>query len=124
MPTAEQSLSRFLSEYAEHLLELAQREGFAFSVRETARCVTVRCTLPDGHVRYVIFEDHRIENPHGGKPHVCNQWHKAIGEPTSYIMGREVQDVSLIQKALRATAVMCLTQSEAYNKIKKEIFQD
>lgn len=123
MPIAEASLSDFLSENADRILDLAEKEGFTFSVREGPRCITVRCTLPDGHVRFVVFDDHRVENPHGGKPHVCNQWYKAIGDPISYTMGKDVSNLSLIKKALRTTAVMCLTQSEAYNDMKTSIFE-
>lgn len=123
MPTAESSFSAFLAENADHLLLLCRKEGFAFSVKESSRCITVRCTLPGGHVRFVIFDDHRIENPHGGKPHVCNQWHKAVGDPISYTMGKDMADASQLESVLRATAVMCLTQSEAYNTMKETIFQ-
>ena len=122
MLTAEKSFSAFLAENADHLLELALKEGFVFSVKESARSITVRCTLPNGHVRFVIFDDHRINNPHGEKPHVCNQWHKAVGDPISFTVGKEVTDASQLQNVLRATAVMCLTQSDAYNDMKAHIF--
>jgi hypothetical protein len=122
MQTAECSFSAFLAENADHLLELCQKEGFTFSVKESSRCITVRCTLPNSHVRFIIFDDHRVENPHGGKPHVCNQWHKAVGDPVSFTMGKELTNVSRLKSVLRATAVMCLTQSEAYNEMKAQIF--
>ncbi|MBP6949031.1 MAG: hypothetical protein KBC41_03085 [Candidatus Pacebacteria bacterium] len=122
MQTVKKSFSDFLNENKQRILELCLLEGFTFSIKESVRCVTVKCTLPDGHVRFVIFDDHRIENPHGEKPHVCNQWHKAIGDPISYSMGKDLTDMSKFQKALSATAVMCLTQSEAYNDMKVQIF--
>lgn len=122
MPTAEHTFSAFLAENADLLLKLALKEGFAFSVKESTRSITVRCTMPCGYVRFVVFDDHRIENPHGGKPHVCNQWHKAIGDPVSYTLGKDVTDASQLESALRATAVMCLTQSEGYNDMKAKIF--
>lgn len=122
MPTAENSFSTFLSENANHILKLCLLEGFVFLVKESSRCITVRCTLPNGHVRFVVFDDHRIENPHGEKPHVCNQWHKAVGDPVSYTMGKDVTDSSQLQNILRAVAVMCLTQSDAYNSMKAQIF--
>lgn len=122
MPTAENSLSTFLTENANKILGLALKEGFVFSVKESSRCITVRCILPDGHIRFVVFDDHRIENPHGGKSHVCNQWHKAVGDPVSYTMGKDVADASQLQNVLRAVAIMCLTQSDAYNDIKAQIF--
>lgn len=122
MPTAEKSFCTFLTENADHLLDLCLKEGFVFSVKESSRCITVRCTLPNGHVRFVVFDDHRIENPHGGKPHVCNQWHKALGDPISFTMGKEATNASQLQSVLRATAVMCLTQSDAYNDMKAHIF--
>lgn len=122
MPTAENSFSLFLIENVDQLLELCQKEGFAFSVKESSRCITVRCRLPNGYIRFVVFDDHRIENLHGGKPHVCNQWHKAVGDPISFTMGKEVTDASQLQSVLRATAVMCLTQSDAYNDMKAQIF--
>ena len=122
MPTAEKSFSVFLAENADRLLLLCQKEGFAFSIKESSRSITVRCTLPSGYVRYVVFDDHRTLNPHGGKPHVCNQWHKAVGDPISFTMGKEVTDVTRLQSVLRATAVMCLTQSDAYNDMKAQIF--
>jgi hypothetical protein len=122
MPTAEKLFSAFLTRNADHLVDLCLSEGFVFSVRESSRCVTVRCILPSGNVRFVVFDDHRIENPHGEKPHVCNQWHKAIGDPISFTMGEEITCASQLRKVLRATAVMCLTQSEAYNDMKVDIF--
>lgn len=122
MLTAEKSFSAFLTENADKLLDLCVKEGFKFSVKESLRCITVRCTLPNGHIRFVVFDDHRIENPHGGKPHVCNQWHKAVGDPISYTMGKDVTDASKLQNVLRTTAVMCLTQSDAYNDMKAQIF--
>lgn len=122
MLTAEKTFSTFLVENAESLLSLARKEGFIFSVKESSRCVTVRCVLPDGHVRFVVFDDHRTVNSHGGKPHVCNQWHKTIGDPISFTMGKDVSDVLKLQNILRATAIMCLTQSKAYHEMKDEIF--
>lgn len=122
MLTANHPFSDFLSENANHLLGLAQKEGFVFLVKGSSRCVTVRCTFPDGHVRFVIFDDHRDENSHGGTPHVCNQWHKADGDPISFTVGKEMPDASRLQNVLRATAVMCLTQSEAYNEMKAQVF--
>jgi hypothetical protein len=122
MRTAEKSFSDFLTENRGLLLDLCLKEGFMFSVKESSRSITVRCTLPNGYVRFVVFDDHRIENPHGGKPHVCNQWHKAVGAPVSYTMGKDVTDASQLQNVLRTTAVMCLTQSEAYNEMKAKIF--
>lgn len=122
MLTAEKSFSAFLTQNADHLLELCLSEGFVFSVKESARCITVRCMLPDGYIRFVVFDDHRTVNPHGGKPHVCNQWHKAVGDPVSYTMGKELTDALQLQSVLRATAVMCLTQSNAYNDMKTKIF--
>ncbi len=122
MSTAEKSFSAFLAEHADHLLLLCQKEGFVFSVKESARSITVQCTLPSGYVRFVVFDDHRIENPHGGKPHVCNQWYKAVGDPISFTIGKDVTDASQLKSVLRATAVMCLTQSEAYNEMKVQIF--
>lgn len=122
MQTVEKPFSAFLSENADHLLELCVKEGFRFSVKESSCCVTVRCTLPDGYIRFIVFDDHRIQNPHGGKPHVCNQWHKAIGEPVSYTLGKEITDVSQLQRILRTTAVMCLTQSEGYIEMKSQVF--
>lgn len=123
MLTAEHSFSAFLTENADYILELCLLEGFMFSVKESSRSITVRCTLPNGYVRFIIFDDHRIENPHGGKPHVCNQWHKAVGDPVSYTMGKDTVDASRLQDVLRATAVMCLTQCEAYNEMKWKLFQ-
>lgn len=122
MPIAETSFSTFLTENVDQLLLLCQKEGFVFLVKESSRSITVQCTLPSGYVRYVVFDDHRIENPHGGKPHVCNQWYKAVGDPISFTMGKEVTDLSRLQSVLRATAVMCLTQSDAYNDMKAQIF--
>lgn len=122
MPIAERSFSAYLTENADHLLKLCLSEGFVFSVKESSRCITVRCTLPSGYIRFVVFDDHRTENPHGGKPHVCNQWHKAVGDPLSFTIGKEVTDTSRLQSVLRATAVMCLTQSDAYNEMKAQIF--
>lgn len=122
MPTAEKSFSAFLTENADHILKLCLLEGFVFSVKESSRCITVRCTLPNGHIRFVVFDDHRIDNPHGGKPHVCNQWHKAVGDPISFTMGKDITDSSQLQNVLRAVAVMCLTQSDAYNEMKAHIF--
>ncbi len=122
MQTAETSLSAFLVENKGLLLELALLEGFEFSVRQSLSSVTVRCELPNGHVRYIVFDDHRVENPHGGKPHVCNQWYKAIGAPISYTMGNEIKDEDFLQRVLQATAVMCLTQSKAYDEMKVGIF--
>ena len=123
MPIAEKPFSAFLTENADYLLELCLVEGFVFSARESSRSITVRCTLPNGYIRFIVFDDHRIENPHGGKPHVCNQWHKAVGDPVSYTLGKDVLDASQLQNALKATAVMCLTQSDGYNIMKAEIFQ-
>ena len=122
MPTANSSFSAYLAKNRDQILELCLAEGFVFSVKESARCITVRCTLPSGYVRFVVFDDHRIINPHGGKPHVCNQWHKAVGDPISFTMGRDLADTSRLQEVLRATAVMCLTQSEAFNDMKAKIF--
>jgi hypothetical protein len=123
MQTAEVgTFSAFLAENANHLLGLCLLEGFAFSVKESSRCVTVRCVLPSGYVRFVVFDDHRIESPHGGKPHVCNQWHKAVGDPISFTMGEDLTDASRLQSVLRATAVMCLTQTDAYGSMKADIF--
>ena len=122
MPTAEKSFSAFLAENADHILELCLSEGFAFLAKESPRCITVRCTLPSGYIRYIVFDDHRIENPHGGKPHICNQWHKGGGDPFSFTIGKEVTDTQQLRKVLRASAVMCLTQSEAYNDMKTNIF--
>ncbi len=122
MQTADKSFSIFLAKNRDLILELCLSEGFVFLVKESSRCITVRCTLPSGYVRFVIFDDHRIENPHGGKPHVCNQWHKAVGDPISFTMGRDMADTLQLQNVLRATAIMCLTQSEAYNEMKIQIF--
>lgn len=122
MLTAEKLFSAFLTENANKLLGLCIKEGFTFSVKESSRCITVRCTLPNGHIRFVIFDDHRTENPHGSKPHVCNQWHKAVGDPVSFTMGKMVSDTSQLQNILRAVAIMCLTQSEAYSEMKASIF--
>lgn len=122
MQTADKSFSIFLAKNRDLILELCLSEGFVFLVKESSRCITVRCTLPSGYVRFVVFDDHRIENPHGGKPHVCNQWHKAVGDPISFTMGRDMADALQLQNVLRATAIMCLTQSEAYNEMKIQIF--
>ncbi len=122
MLTAESLFSAFLSKNADHILKLCLAEGFVFLVKESSRCVTVRCTLPNEYVRFVIFDDHRIENPHGSKPHICNQWHKAVGVPVSYTMGKDVTDGVQLQNILRATAIMCLTQSEGYDDMKAQIF--
>jgi hypothetical protein len=122
MPTADKPFSYFLTENADKILELALEEGFAFSVKECSRSVFVQCTFPDGHTRFICFDDHRVENPHGGKPHVCNQWYKEVGTPVSYKMGKSVTDVPRLQNVLRAVAVMCLTQTEAYNGMKVQIF--
>lgn len=122
MPTANSLFSAYLAENADLILRLCLAEGFVFSVKESARCITVRCTLPSAYVRFVVFDDHRIINPHGGKPHVCNQWHKAVGDPISFTMGRDLADTSRLQEVLRAAAVMCLTQSEAFNDMKAKIF--
>ncbi len=122
MSTAEKSFSSFLAENADQILKLCQKEGFVFLVKESAQCITVRCTLPSGYVRFIVFDDHRIENSHGGKPHVCNQWHKSVGDPISFTMGKEVTSTSQIQNVLRAIAIMCLTQSDAYNEMKAQIF--
>lgn len=122
MLTAENSFSAFLIENADHILKLCLLEGFAFSVKESSRCITVRCVRPSGYVRFIVFNDHRIENPHGGKPHVCNQWHKAVGDPLSFTMGKEVTNASQLMSVLRATAVMCFTQSDAYDDMKAQIF--
>ncbi len=122
MSTTDKSFSAFLAENAGHFLELCLLEGFVFSVRKSAHRITIRCALPSGIVRFVIFDDHRVASPHGGKPHVCNQWYKAVGDPLSFTMGEEVNDASRLQSVLRATAVMCLTQSEAYNDMKARIF--
>ncbi len=122
MPTAEKSFSAFLTRNAAHLLDLCLLEGFTFFAKESSRCVTVKCTLPSGYVRYIVFDDHRIESPHGGKPHVCNQWHKAGGTPISFTVGNEIGDKARLQSVLQATAIMCLTQSEAYSDMKAQIF--
>ncbi len=122
MSIAEKSFSAFLLENAGHLLEHCLKEGFTFSVKEGSQCITVKCILPSGYVRFVIFDDHRTENPHGGKPHVCNQWHKAVGDPISFTMGKEVSSDLQLQSVLQATAVMCLTQSDAYSDMKSKIF--
>ncbi len=122
MQTAEKPFSAFLNKVADQLVELCLAEGFVFSVKESSRCMTVRCTLPDGYVRFIVFDDHRIQNPHGGKPHVCNQWHKAIGDPMSYTLGKDVTDATKLQNILRATAVMCLTQCETYTGMKLGLF--
>jgi len=122
MRIAEKSFDGFLHDNADIIFQICKREGFKFEVRESSRCITVRCELPSGVVRFVIFDDHRIENPHGGKPHVCNQWHKAVGDPISFTMGNTIANHELIYKVLLATGVMCITQSEAYNEMKTQIF--
>lgn len=122
MPTAEKSFSSFLFENADHILKLALKEGFVFSVKESSRRITVRCMLPNGHIRFVVFDDHRVENSHGNKPHVCNQWHKAVGDPVSFTLGKDITDTSQLENVLRATAIMCLTQSDAYDKMKVQLF--
>lgn len=122
MLTAEYSLSTFLTENRTLFLKFALREGVTFSVKESSRCVTVRCKLPNGHIRFIVFDDHRVDNPHGEKPHVCNQWHKAVGDPISFTMGKEITDATKLHNVLQAAAIMCLTQSKAYSEIKEKIF--
>lgn len=122
MQIVEKPFSTFLTENTDHILELALQESFVFSVKESLRCVTVRCMLPSGHIRFVVFDDHRTDNAHGGKPHVCNQWHKETDEPVSYTTGIDMTDASRLQNVLRAVAVMCLTQSSGYNDMKTNIF--
>lgn len=123
MPTAKKTLSTFLTENAENLLTLSIDEGFVFSVKESSQCITVRCRLPNNHVRFVIFDDHRTENPHEGKPHVCNQWHKAMGDPISFTIGSPISDPEKLHKVLLAVSVMCITQSDGYTVIKEAIFE-
>lgn len=122
MQTAKKTFSDFIIENKEILLQLATVEGFRFSVKESSRCVTVRCTLPNDGIRFIIFDDHRIDNPHGSKPHICNQWHKTVGDPISYTLGTDVVDKLKLHNTLLATAVMCLTQCDGYNVMKAEIF--
>lgn len=123
MPTADISFNSFLNKNTETILTICLREGFQFLVKESALCVTVRCTLPDSTVRFIVFDDHRTKNPHGGKPHVCNQWHKALGEPLSFTIGQKVSDSVKLKKILLATGVMCMTQSLAYAQMKESIFK-
>lgn len=122
MLIAKKSFSAFFAENKDHVLDLCLHEGFVFSVRESKQCITVRCVSPSGHVRFAIFEDHRTVNLHGGKPHVCNQWYKDAGDPVSFMTGKEVTDTLRLQSVLQATAIMCLTQTEAYNNMKVIIF--
>jgi hypothetical protein len=122
MPTADISFNSFLNKNTETILTICLREGFQFSVKESASSVTVRCTLPDSTVRFIVFDDHRTNNPHGGKPHVCNQWHKALGEPLSFTTGKQVTDAVKHKKVLLAVSIMCMTQSSAYTKMKESIF--
>ncbi len=122
MPTANGLFSAFLSENVDQILNLCLAEGFVFSVKESSQSVTVRCTLPSGQVRFIVFDDHRITNSHSGKPHVCNLWYKAVGDPVSFTMGKNLVNTQRLHEVLRATAVMCLTQNEAFNDMKTKIF--
>jgi hypothetical protein len=122
MPIANTDLSKFLAGHATNILEMSEIEGFSFSLRESDKCVTAECTLPDGTIRYIIFEDHRVSNPHGEKPHVCNQWHKALGKPISFTMGKEIVENDKRVRILSACAIMCITQTSAYKEMKEAIF--
>lgn len=122
MLTAEFSFDSFLKENAGDILSICYQEGFNFLVKESSRCITVQCILPDSTVRFIVFDDHRLENPHGGKPHVCNQWHKSLGDPLSFTTGRIITDDSKRRKILLAVSVMCITQSAGYAKMKESIF--
>lgn len=122
MLTAETSLSNFLKTFADEITQLCLSEGFMFEARETTSSVTVRCTLPDGYTRFIVFDDHRIENPHGEKQHVCNQWHKGLGDPISFTLGKNITDTQKVSKIISACAMMCITQTEAYKKIKEAVF--
>ena len=107
---------------ADRILGTCEDEGYVFVVKRSPKCIVVRCALPDGNVRYIIFDDHRIDNPHGGKPHVCNQWHKALGVPLAYTIGEDVTDQNLLKRVLLAASVMCITQSAAYAEMKEQLF--
>lgn len=122
MQTANSVFSSFLAKNADQILDLCLAEGFTFRATESPACVTVRCTLPSGYVRYIIFDDHQTTNAHGGKPHVCNQWHKGDAVPISYEAGKDITETERLQHILRATAIMCLTQSDAYNDMKARVF--
>lgn len=122
MQTAEKTLSRFLEKFCAEITELCLLEGFKFQIKETERSITVKCTLPDGYVRFIVFDDHRKENPHGEKPHVCNQWYKGLGLPLSFTIGSDVKDITKVSKIISACALMCITQTKAYTEIKEMIF--
>lgn len=122
MQTANNTFAGFLETHNPFILQLCYQEGFTFLVRKSSRCITVRCTLPDQSIRFVTFDDHRTENPHGGKAHICNQWYKGIGDPLSFTIGKPVKNKDEVQKVLLAVAVMCMTQSTGYNTIKEGLF--
>jgi hypothetical protein len=124
MLTAEIQIDDWLWSQSNRILNLIEKSGFVFEVRQiSSGKIAVKCDIPNKPSRFIIFEDHREQNSHGGKPHVCNKWW--VNEEGKIPFGWEYASTpneKIIIEAKKSAAIMCLTQTLGYEKLKEQIF--
>jgi hypothetical protein len=102
-------------------LEICRKNKITFSVKTNEKVIVVECVFPNKEKKYILFEDHRLESPHGGAPHICNHWHEGLGAPLPFTLGKEVT-LEIETRTLQLASVMCLSKIEDYKQLKDGLF--